>query len=214
MTHSQIELVFRSHILSQPGEVSIIGFRSGRVCGSSASIRPDGIRRAVFLGRKTEEARMRTCTVIIAALAVATSGCGGRTGRAYAPGFAPMVTGASASFFNGSDGKDDDTAVTVELLRRGVELSAETRSIGTHWAHDTTTAPLALSMIRAFRKSDVGDYQLRIRITPNGRDTWELTPKLTLSYSDSTFENFAWSAIRLDEKRPEVTLSLSMARIP
>jgi hypothetical protein len=157
---------------------------------------------------------MRTLAVlVVATLAMGATACGGRTRPAFAPG-SPALTSATITFFNRDDGKDARSTATVELIRNTSELGAEARAVGTHFEHDTTTAPISLSLTSRFTKDDVSDSRLRLRLTPDGRDIWTFNARLTLMFADGSVQNFAWTNVRLDNDSPERTLMLSSARMP
>jgi hypothetical protein len=70
---------------------------------------------------------------------------------------------------------------------------------------------MALPMSGTFSRTDLGDGQIRIRLTPDGRDDWSFEPHLMLTFSDGTSRTYAWPQVMLDNARPEVTLILSSA---
>jgi hypothetical protein len=55
---------------------------------------------------------------------------------------------------------------------------------------------------------------VRIRLTPDGRDTWVFDMRLTLGLSDGTQRNYFWSQLRLDESSPERIVALVSGRLP
>jgi hypothetical protein len=73
-------------------------------------------------------------------------------------------------------------------------------------------APLAMTIRGPFAKQDTGSGQLRLRLTPDGDDTWTFDVGLALRFADETQRNYSWSSIRLDEKAPERTLVLQGAQ--
>ena len=157
---------------------------------------------------------MRTIAVIaLATVVITAAGCGGRTRPAFAPA-PPALTSANISFFNRTEGKDAKSAATVELLRNGAELGGELRAVGTHFEHDSTSGPLAFSLAGPFTKNDVDNARVRVRLTPDGKDTWIFDARLTLSFADASSQNFFWRDIRLDNASPERVLPLGAARIP
>lgn len=150
------------------------------------------------------------------AAAFAAAGCGATrqaTGAITAPAVA-VLTSATAMFITRDDGKDRDSAVTVQLLRNNAELGAELRYTGTEFDDNTTSAPLALSMSAPFRMTDVDAGQVRVRMTPDGQDDWSFDLRLSLQFADGMTRNYLWSGIRLNNAAPERTLALSPARVP
>jgi hypothetical protein len=60
---------------------------------------------------------------------------------------------------------------------------------------------------------DVEDALLRLHLTPDGRDTWIFNVRMTLTFSNNDQRNYAWNAVRLDERAPDRTLTMAGARI-
>jgi hypothetical protein len=152
---------------------------------------------------------------LLAVTVVAASACGAttRSSSSTAQPAAAVLTGGTLSFRTLSDGKDTDSQVTVQLLRPNHELGAELRVMGMKFDDNTPGAPLALSVAGPFQASDVNSGSLRIRMTPDGRDTWSFDMRLVLTFADNTQRTFAWQGVRLDENSPERTLPLAPARV-
>jgi hypothetical protein len=147
-------------------------------------------------------------------LALALSSCNART-TPPAPGndqqSSQRLTTATLTFRSLDDGKDAKSAVTAQLLRNANELGAETTASGTGFDDNATAAPIVMSLRGPFNRDDTRTGQLRLRLTPDGNDTWTFNVGLTLRYADDSQQNFAWQSIRLDEKAPERTLVLAGA---
>lgn len=157
----------------------------------------------------------RIFAITAVAAAVAAAGCGATTRQGGgAAAVATPLTAATITFITTDDGKDRDSAVTVQLLRSNAELGAELRHIGVEFDDNTTSAPLSLSLSAPFRVSDVDTGQVRVRMTPDGQDDWSFDLRLTLQFADGFTRNFFWSNIRLDNAAPERVLALAPARIP
>jgi hypothetical protein len=145
---------------------------------------------------------------------VLVSACGATTsGTSTTAAAAPALSGATVDFRTLQDGKDTGSAVTVQLLRRNNEIGAELRSVGSKFDDNSQSAPLAMSVSGPFLSSDVNDGQVRLRLTPDGRDTWTLDMRLILTFADGTQRTFAWQGLRLDERAPERTLALAPAGV-
>lgn len=156
---------------------------------------------------------MKVVLAVVAALAISACQATTRTGSTTTSSIdAPPLASATITFNTLSDGKDTGSAVTVQLLRPGNELAAEVRSAGTEFDDNTSTPPLVMGLMGPFGKADAQEGSLRLRLTPQGRDTWTFNARLTLTFSDNTQQTFAWSGVRLDENAPERTLTLSGAR--
>lgn len=122
------------------------------------------------------------------------------------------LASATVTFSSLQDGKDAKSAVSVQLLRSGNELAADGTASGTEFKDNTTAAPLALSIKGPFGRDDSPAAQLRLRLTPDGDDTWTFDVQLALHYADETQQNYRWQSVRLDEKAPERTLVLAGAQ--
>jgi len=151
----------------------------------------------------------RPLTFILLAVALATGSCASRTTESPVTG--ERLASASVTFATLEDGKDADSAVTVQLLRNRSELAAETVSSGTAFDDDSIAAPIVMTLRGPFERDDAGDAQLRLRLTPDGDDTWTFDLGLTLRYADGREQRFNWEGVQLDEDSPERTLVLSGA---
>jgi len=145
---------------------------------------------------------------LIAALAAAGCGATRRVTNTVAPG--PTLTAATIMFVDRDHGKDAGSAVDVWLLRGSDEM-AHLHSVGTKFDDHASIAPMQLALSGAFHQTDVGNGQLRIRLTPDGADDWAFDPRLTLSFSDNTSRSYMWPTVQLDNRNPERILSFSSA---
>jgi hypothetical protein len=141
---------------------------------------------------------------------VISTGCGAtrRVESTVVPG--PAITNATIQFNDRRDGKDAKSAVDVWVLH-GSEEMAHLHSVGTKFDDNASIAPMGVPMSGTWHRVDLNDGQLRIRLTPDGRDEWTFEPKLTLQLSDGTARAYAWPAVTLDNNHPETTLSFSSA---
>ena len=158
--------------------------------------------------------RVLTMTTLAAALTAA--GCGASSqvvggGPAVSPS---ALTSATTTFITRDNGKDQDSAVTVQLLRDNAELGAELRHTGTEFDDNTSSAPLALSLSAPFRLNDADTGQVRVRLTPDGDDDWSFDMRMTLQFADGSSRSYFWNNIRLNNAAPERILPLAAARIP
>ena len=142
--------------------------------------------------------------------AIISAGCGAThtVTSTVAPG--PAITGATLQFMDRDHGKDAGSAVDAWLLRGSNEM-AHLHSVGTKFDDRASIAPMALPMSGTFSRADLGDGQIRIRLTPDGRDDWSFEPRLMLTFSDGTSRTYVWPQVMLDNEHPEVTLTLSSA---
>ena len=149
------------------------------------------------------------CALLTAA--VISAGCGAtrKVSSAVTPG--PAITNATVQFADRDHGKDANSAVDVWLLHHDTNEMAHLHSVGVKFDDKATIAPMGVSMSGTFGRSDLNDAQLRIRLTPDGRDDWSFEPRLTLIFSDNTSRAYSWPQVMLDNEHPEVTLSLASA---
>ena len=158
---------------------------------------------------------MRTAALALAALVAAGGlGCGatmtqGTTGASATP----RVTSGSATFMTRDDGKDEDSAVAVQILNDG-RLIAEGTVVDVDFGDQSVSAPLNLALTGALDSRDLDDAQVRIRLTPDGRDTWAFDMRLTVGLSDGSQRTYFWSGLRLDESTPERTITIASGRLP
>jgi hypothetical protein len=158
---------------------------------------------------------MRKAGLALAAmLCVAGWGCGATTTRGGTVTSAePKLTSASVTFMTRDDGKDEDSAVAVQILEDG-RLAAEGTVVDVDYDDQSVSAPLSLGVTRPLGAGDLDDSQVRIRLTPDGRDTWVFDMRLTIGLSDGSQRSYFWSGIRLDENTPERVVPLNSGRLP
>ena len=125
----------------------------------------------------------------------------------------PRLTSAAVTFMTRDDGKDEDSAVAVQILSDG-RLAAEGSVVDVDFDDQSVSPPLSLGLIAALDSGDLENAQVRIRLTPDGRDSWAFDMRLTLGFSDGTQRTFFWSGLRLDEGSPERMVALASGRLP
>ncbi len=159
---------------------------------------------------------MRTlASALTAALALSSWACGATTGSTTGTtASADTLTSASVTFMTRGEGKDEDSAVAVQLLDDAGRLAAEATAVDVEFNDNTVSAPLALSTTRALTRSDLDDTRLRLRLTPDGDDTWTFDVRLTARMSDGTEQQYFWSGLTLTENAPERVLPLRSGRLP
>jgi hypothetical protein len=112
------------------------------------------------------------------------------------------------------DGKDEDSAIAVQLLDDDGRLAAEGTVVDVDYDDKTVSSPLSLTLSRTLNSRDVDDARVRLRFTPDGRDTWTFDMRINVQLSDGTERQYFWSGLRLDESTPERTFTLSSGRTP
>jgi hypothetical protein len=159
---------------------------------------------------------MRTAGLVASvAIALSSLGCGATTRSASsgATTTAVTLTTATVTFMTRDDGKDEDSAIAVQLLDEEGRLAAEATVVDLDFDDRTVSQPLNLVMSRTLTRSDIDDARLRLRLTPDGRDTWLFDMRASARLSDGTERQYFWSGLRLDEGAPERTLTLSSGRM-
>lgn len=158
---------------------------------------------------------MRKAGLALAAiLTVGGWGCGATTTRdSGSISTEPRLTTASVTFMTRDDGKDEDSAVAVQILDDG-RLAAEGTVVDVDYDDQSVSSPLTLSVTRTLESGDLSDAQVRLRFTPDGRDTWTFDMRLTLGMTDGSQRSYFWSGLRLDENTPERVLALNTGRLP
>ena len=159
---------------------------------------------------------MRKAGLALAAmLSLGALGCGATTTRDDGAliSVEPRLTTASVTFMTRDDGKDEDSAVAVQILDDG-RLAAEGSVVDVDYDDQSVSQPLALAVSRTLDSGDLNDAQVRLRLTPDGRDTWTFDMRLTLGLSDGTQRSYFWSGLRLDENTPEQVMALTSGRLP
>jgi hypothetical protein len=148
------------------------------------------------------------------ALALFVAGCASHSGPNANASTNPAdrLASATVTFNSLQDGKDAKSAVNVQLLRGSEQLAADVMSSGTKFDDNAAAAPLALTLRGPFTRNDSKTGQLRLRLTPDGDDTWTFNVQLSLVFGDEHQQTYAWSDVRLDEKAPERTLVLATAQ--
>lgn len=125
----------------------------------------------------------------------------------------PRLTSASVTFMTRDDGKDEDSAVAVQILDDG-RLAAEGSVVDVDFDDQSVSTPLTMAVTRTLEGGDLDDAQVRLRLTPDGRDTWTFDMRLTLGMSDGSQRSYFWNGLRLDENTPERVLPLNSGRLP
>jgi len=150
---------------------------------------------------------------VAALLAFGGWGCGATTRDTTMISTTARLTNASTTFMTRDDGKDEDSAIAVQVLEDG-RLVAEGTAVNVDYHDQSVSPPLDLAVTRTLDANDLNDAQVRLRLTPDGRDTWTFDMRLTLGLSDGSQRSYFWSGLRLDENAPERVLALNSGRLP
>ena len=158
---------------------------------------------------------MRSYVVVLAALALVSTACGATTRgtTTIQNQISPALTSATATFISRDHGKDEDSALTVQLLKQNAELSGEIRANNIKFDDDSSSGPFAFSMTSGFRLRDIDDSQIRVQFIPDGQDEWTFDLQLMMRFDDGSVRNFMWRGVRLDNTEVSRTLALAPARM-
>jgi hypothetical protein len=160
---------------------------------------------------------MRTVGLVLtASLACAGIGCGATTsnGGAVVTPTTTTVANIQATFMTRDNGKDEDSAVAVQLLDDSGRLAAEATVADLEFKDQSVSQPVSLSAIRQMPSSDLNESRVRLRLTPDGDDEWTFDLRLVVGLSDGTQRTYFWSGLRLADDAPERVLPLSSGRLP
>jgi hypothetical protein len=148
---------------------------------------------------------------VLMTAAFISAGCGAtrKVQSTVAPG--PTITSSTVQFQDRDHGKDADSAVDVWILRGGSNEIAHLHNVGVKFDDHASIVPMRVPLDGTHYKSDLNDAQLRIRLTPDGRDDWSFEPRATVNFSDNTSRMYSWPQVMLDNEHPEVTLSFRSA---
>jgi hypothetical protein len=154
---------------------------------------------------------MRTFAAgILLTAAIFSTACGA-TRRVSSVASGPAITNATVQFQDRAHGKDANSGVDVWIVRNGSTEIAHMHNVGVKFADNASIAPLGIPVSGTFYRDDLNDAQMRIRLTPDGRDDWTFEPRLMVTFSDTTSRTYSWPQVTLDNEHPEVTLSFSSA---
>jgi hypothetical protein len=148
---------------------------------------------------------------VLLTAAFMSAGCGAtrKVATTVAPG--PTITGVTVQFLDRDHGKDANSAVDVWILRGGSNEIAHLHSVGMKFDDHAAIAPMTVPLAGTSSRNDLNNAQLRIRLTPDGRDDWSFEPRVMATFSDGNSRTYSWPVAMLDNDHPEVTLSFSSA---
>jgi hypothetical protein len=124
------------------------------------------------------------------------------------------LTSATVTFMTRDDGKDEDSAVAVQILDDEGRLAAEGSVVDVDFDDRTVSAPINLALSRTLTSGDVDDARLRLRLTPDGADTWTFDMRANVKLSDGREQQYFWSGLRLSDDSPERVVTLASGRMP
>ena len=115
---------------------------------------------------------MRAVVLALAtALAASTWACGATTRTTTGTATPVSVTSGTVTFMTQGDGKDEDSAIAVQLLEGDSRLSGEATVVDQDFDANTVSPPINLTLTRALNMNELDYVRVRLRLTPDGRDT-------------------------------------------
>ena len=158
---------------------------------------------------------MRSYVVVLALLGFVSTGCGATTRgtTTIQNQISPALTSATATFISRDHGKDEDSNLTVQLLRQNAELMGEIRANNIKFDDNSSSGPFAFSPTGTFRRNDIDDGQIRVTFIPDGQDDWTFDMNLVMRFDDGSTRTFMWRGLRLDNTETSRTLALATARV-
>lgn len=152
---------------------------------------------------------------MLVALTMVTAACGATTrgSTAIQTQLSPALTSATATFISRDHGKDEDSNLTIQLLRQNAELMGEIRATSIKFDDNSSSGPFAFSPTDTFRRNDIDDGQIRVTFIPDGQDDWTFDMNVVMRFDDGSTRTFMWRGLRLDNSETSRTLALATARV-
>ncbi|KAJ2979748.1 hypothetical protein NQ176_g3063 [Zarea fungicola] len=119
-------------------------------------------------------------------------------------GQAPAVLrNARISFHTNNEDKDDDTHVTVTLVdSNGVTAALLSNDLG-HFDDNSDEGPYALTILNPSQEALLQSGRIRLRIDPNGHDTWRFNFFLEMIFSDGSRLSGGANSLELTQNRKQ-----------
>ncbi|MFD4994731.1 hypothetical protein [Streptomyces buecherae] len=121
------------------------------------------------------------------------------------------LTGVEVTFYTTYDNKDHDTKVFTTVTDH---TARPIGTLGEHFGDDTfddgdADGPYALSLTEPATWSTMRDGRLRIRIEPNGNDTWRFNLRSTLFFSDGSRRHADQDNLAPSERNRQVDVPIA-----
>ncbi len=127
----------------------------------------------------------------------------------------PHVIGLLIQFHTNGDDKDQDTVLTVSFIHNGVAWAsfqpAETGFVITNsfggtqddYSDGKTTPWIPVPYKGVVLKEIIPQSTTKVRIDPNGNDTWRFNYWVRIQYSDGSVQDYHFDGHSLSEKVKE-----------
>jgi hypothetical protein len=111
----------------------------------------------------------------------------------------PTLVNANITFHTNDEDKDDDTLVTVLVLKGEDTVAAQISDRFQHFNDHSDAGPFDLEIVTTLTRDDLKTGQVTMEITPNGNDTWRFNFFLDLRFSDGSHLFAKASRLQLTE---------------
>ena len=118
------------------------------------------------------------------------------------------LANAKIEFHTNDEDKDYDTHVTVDVTDFDNVLCAHVDNDFGHFDDQSNNGPFELEIINASSKDACQRGNVRIRIDPNGHDTWRFNFTLILIFDDGSSLSGVETGLQLSQKAREQTFGL------
>ncbi len=120
----------------------------------------------------------------------------------------PTLANASIKFHTNDDDKDGDTHVTVEVRDFNQVVAARVDNDFGHFDNNSDNGPFGLAVQNASEKDLMQRGAVKIRIDPNGHDTWKFNFFLDLVFADGSHLSGGADGLTLSQDGREQTFGL------
>ena len=123
----------------------------------------------------------------------------------------PVATLAHCSikFHTNDEDKDSDTHVTVTITDDNNVTSCKVDNDFGKFGDNSNSGPFGMPVVNATPKPNVQRGNIRLRIDPNGNDTWRFNFEVDMTFSDGSRLTGAADGLELSQDRREQTFGIS-----
>jgi hypothetical protein len=120
-----------------------------------------------------------------------------------------LLANCIIGFHTNDEDKDDDTHVTVDVFDGDAMLCAHVDNDFGHFDDHSYNGPFALVVCNPSTREACERGLVRIRIDPNGHDTWRFNFELDLQFDDGLHVSGGAAGLELTQDRREQNFGLS-----
>jgi hypothetical protein len=118
------------------------------------------------------------------------------------------LANATIRFHTNGNDKDADTHVTIDVTDGNNTLAAHVDNDFGHFDNNSDNGPFGLEIRNPSSNADLERGNVRVRIDPNGHDTWEFNFTLDLQFDDGSHLSGGATGLVLTQDRREQTFGL------